>query len=80
MYVKLEDAFLIRKERELVASDNKADYTCYSEFKVKNSGMQEHFYARPFLDEYLKRLLKDERLRVTLCMNIERHKLLPLAM
>ena len=49
---------------------------CYSEYKVKG----EFLYTRPFLEEYLRSLLQKEGIEVKLCMNIDRPRLISLAM
>ena len=49
---------------------------CYSEYRVKG----EFLYARPFLEEYLRSLLQQERVQVKLCMNIDRPRLIGFAM
>ena len=40
----------------------------------------EFLYARPFLEEYLRSLLQRDRVQVKLCMNIDRPRLIGLAM
>jgi hypothetical protein len=49
---------------------------CYSEYRVKG----EFLYARPFLEEYLRSLLQRDRVKVKLCMNIDRPRLIGFAM
>lgn len=40
----------------------------------------EFLYARPFLEEYLRSLLQRDKVQVKLCMNIDRPRLIGLAM
>ena len=78
MYVVLDQGLIYRAQKaiEEPVSQTTETQVNFSEYRVKN----EYLYSRPFLEEYLKLLLINENFRVYICMNIDRPRLISLAM
>ena len=88
VYVVLDAGLMYRSQHtimreeavseEVVASSAEQEdrLKCYSEYRVKG----EFLYARPFLEEYLRSILQRDRVKVKLCMNIDRPRLIGFAM
>jgi hypothetical protein len=81
VYVVLDEGLLYRAQKAIEepappSFENQTQVVNFSEYKVKN----EYLYSRPFLEEYLKALLTKDTLRVFICMNMDRPRLITLCM
>lgn len=81
VYIVLDEGLLYRAHKAIEepappSQENQTQTVNYSEYKIKN----EYLYSRPFLEEYLKALITNDSLRVYICMNMDRPRLIILCM